>query len=203
MPPEAPASGMTWITRRRAVSTMRMSLAPRPAETVHRKRPSAVTAPPVGKLPSVTWAPSGVSWRPLSRNPVAGSGALGAAAAEAAANPAATTTSTNLRDSRRIVIGLRLRVIAWMRHGSPVPDPLGDRVVDRRDIPRASHSCAFTRRLPLSCKPVLAPAILQTRTGSRTPLWQLRYRHDRAAPATSRRPRLRPCLLYTSDAADQ
>ena len=88
MPPEAPGMGMIWITRRRAVSTMRMSLAPTPADTVQRKRPSAVTAPPVGKLPSVTCAPCGVSWRPLSRKPVAGSGALGAADAEAATSPA-------------------------------------------------------------------------------------------------------------------
>ena len=106
MPPDAPGRAMVWITRRRAVSTMRMSLAPWPADTVHRNRPSAVTAPPVGKLPSATCAPCGVSWRPLSRKPVAGSGALGAACAGPEANAGRRATSANMRmkDSRRIVI---------------------------------------------------------------------------------------------------
>ena len=95
MPPLKPGIGIVWTTRptwaacrrvqrlkrrraaRRAPArgrvhrsdgvtrTMRTSFGPRPAETVHRKRPSGVSAPPVGRLPSVVRLPAGSSLRPL------------------------------------------------------------------------------------------------------------------------------------------
>ena len=38
---------------------------PRPVESVHRKRPFGVSAPPVGKLPSLVSLPTGLSCRPV------------------------------------------------------------------------------------------------------------------------------------------
>ena len=42
-----------------------MSLGPRPVESVQRKRPSGVSAPPVGKFPSRVIFPTGCSLRPV------------------------------------------------------------------------------------------------------------------------------------------
>ena len=55
-----------------ATSTIRMSLRPRPADSVQRKRPLRVKAPPPGWLPSVVSLPGGVSSRPLGWSRVAG-----------------------------------------------------------------------------------------------------------------------------------
>ncbi len=59
IPPSTPGIRMSWITRPLRTSTIRMSLRPRPADKVQRKRPSGVSAPPVGKLPSSTRRPAG------------------------------------------------------------------------------------------------------------------------------------------------
>ncbi len=44
--------------------TIRMSFAPRPAESVQRNRPLRVRPPPVGRLPSSVVLPTGCSFRP-------------------------------------------------------------------------------------------------------------------------------------------
>ena len=142
MPPEAPASGMVWRTRRRAVSTMRMSLAPWPADTVHRNRPSAVTAPPVGKLPRPTCAPCGVSWRPLSRNPVAGSGALGAAFAGAT-----QTTTTSATSASAVASAADSASVDELPHDDPFHDRMARRPL-RRAQPWASRRPTATPTPP-------------------------------------------------------
>jgi len=45
--------------------TIRMSLRARPVESVQRKRPFGVNAPPVGKFPSLVSLPIGSSCRPV------------------------------------------------------------------------------------------------------------------------------------------
>src|SRR4051794_30052642 len=86
----------TWTTRRARTSTMRTSLGPSPADTVHRKRPSGVIAVPPGKLPSRTSEPYGRRWRSVARTRVFGltTGGLAAlAAAGAIAHTAPATTA--------------------------------------------------------------------------------------------------------------
>src|SRR4051794_26930151 len=64
-PPLLPGTRMIWTTLRVLTLTIRMSLTPRPADSVHRKRPSGVSRPLVGKLPSFVSLPTGLSLRPL------------------------------------------------------------------------------------------------------------------------------------------
>src|SRR3954451_22362886 len=65
-PPLLPGMRMIWTTLRVLTLTIRMSLTPRPDDSVHRKRPSGVRRPFVGKLPSLTSLPTGLSLRPLA-----------------------------------------------------------------------------------------------------------------------------------------
>src|SRR6266540_6375681 len=71
MPPESPGIGIRCTTSptrccpEASTRTMRMSFLPRPADSVHRYRPSTVNAPPIGRLPSLVSLPTGSSFRPL------------------------------------------------------------------------------------------------------------------------------------------
>src|SRR4051794_8285175 len=65
MPPEAPGMGIVWMTLPVRTETMRTSLAPRPEETVQKKRPFGVSRPPVGNWPIVESFPYGRRKRPL------------------------------------------------------------------------------------------------------------------------------------------
>src|SRR5215208_653194 len=88
MPPFTPGIGIVWTTRpilralrRRqrlprlpsrhfflvSTRTIRMSFLPRPADSVQRKRPFVVSAPPAGKLPIWVVLPAGLRSRPLPR----------------------------------------------------------------------------------------------------------------------------------------
>src|SRR4051794_37207056 len=71
-PPLLPGTRMIWTTLRVLTLTIRMSLTPRPADSVHRKRPSGVSRPLVGKLPSFVSLPTGLSLRPLGWMRLAG-----------------------------------------------------------------------------------------------------------------------------------
>src|ERR671928_177057 len=90
---------------------MRMSLRPRPAEIVHRKRPLWVTAPPPGWLPSVVSLPGGSSRRPFTNRCVFGPtwlvGTVAATAAPAAA-AAMAARATILRNLTRGILAGQL-----------------------------------------------------------------------------------------------
>src|SRR3954447_4573237 len=76
---------------------MRMSLAPRPADSVHRKRPLVVSAAPAGKLPSAVSLPTGASLRPFTWSLLLGPGS----SARAAPTPIRAAKSARRRARRR------------------------------------------------------------------------------------------------------
>src|SRR3954453_10642007 len=157
MPPLAPGMGIvctrrpTWrarLTRQRwplppllqrpssATLTMRTSLLPRPAETVQRKRPSGVSAPPAGRLPRPVSLPYGLSSRPLGWIGLAGPMRPSSGAVAATAMPAATTADTAMRAPTRIRKGADSSGLA----GPAAPVPHRDAVVVARDGARARRA---------------------------------------------------------------
>src|SRR5438270_1416352 len=91
-------------------STIRMSLRPRPADSVHRKRAFVVSAPPPGWLPSVVSLPGGARRRPPGWIRVFGPTSLPGPTAPATPAPAAASTSSGAP--------LRRFTRAWS-HGPP------------------------------------------------------------------------------------
>ncbi len=82
-----------------------MSFRPRPAESVHAKRPSGVSAAPVGRLPSLVNLPTGSSLRPLGCTRVSGPirpGGAPAANTIAAAAAAVARIASATQRSRRL-----------------------------------------------------------------------------------------------------
>ena len=126
-----------------STSTMRTSFFPRPADSVQRKRPLRVTAPPPGWLPSVVSLPGGISRRPLGWSfdfgPTLFVGTVAATAAPAAA--AVTTAS-----------GTTFRNLTWgILAGQPLP---GDGYCER--IIRSQPRSGSMRRVASSTR---APAV--------------------------------------------
>jgi 3-isopropylmalate dehydrogenase len=91
-----------------------MSLRPRPVDRAHRKRPSGVSAPPVGKLPSLVSLPTGSSFRPVGWILVFGPTMFNPAAA-AQPSPAATKIAAVAIASR----AGRLRMARLFQPGTP------------------------------------------------------------------------------------
>jgi len=126
---------------------MRTSLLPKPADTVQRNRPSAVTAPPVGKFPSATCVPDGVSWRPLISRPVVGLGVRDALEE----HPASTAMRTSTMDSRRIVITPRswLIPLIFLKMSPPALRDRLRRVTLKPTLPIVSYLATRVRSFTL------------------------------------------------------